>query len=191
MYQTIIDHCRRYVAPTQRDLDLLISKLTEITIAKRELLLAPDTHIREQYFVVKGCLSAFYIDDKGNRHILQFAVENWWVADFDTFYYDAPTKLYLETLEDTTLLAINHNAIEQLFIEAPIFERYFRILLTGSFIANRKRILSSLEKNTKERYLEFCASYPNIENRVPNYQIANYLGVSAESLSRIRRVIKV
>ena len=80
--------------------------------------------------------------------------------------------------------------MEILLAKAPVFERYFRILVTNAFISQRKRILSSLEKSTKERYLEFCETYPNIENRVQNYHIANYLGVSAESLSRIRGKLK-
>ena len=80
--------------------------------------------------------------------------------------------------------------ILKLYKDAPIFERYFRILTTNAFISQRERILSTLEKNTKERYLEFCASYPNIEDRVANYDIANYLGVSPENLSRVRRQLK-
>ncbi len=190
MYQSIIDHCYRYVTPTSKDLDFLISKLSKITVSKKKFLLEPGIHIREQYFVIKGCLRAFYVDDKGNHHTIQFAIEDWWVADFDTFYNDLPSKLYLEALEDSTLLAMSYKDMEQLYKEAPIFERYFRILLTGAFNSHRKRILSSLEKDTKDRYLEFCSSYSNIENRIPNYHIANYLGVSAESLSRIRTALK-
>jgi CRP-like cAMP-binding protein len=140
--------------------------------------------------VVKGCLSAYYLDKKGNKSIVQFAIENWWLGDFDAFYNGVPSKLYIEALEDSTLLAINYNDLQTLFQQSPIFERYFRILVTSAFISLRKRILSSLGKSIKERYLEFCESYPNIEGRVPNYQIASYLGVSPEGLSRARRKMK-
>ena len=86
---------------------------------------------------------------------------------------------------------INFLPLQKIYAEAPIFERYFRLLTTQAFIAQRKRIVSTLEKNTQERYLEFCASYPSIKERVPNYNIANYLGVSPENLSRVRKTLKV
>ena len=101
-----------------------------------------------------------------------------------------PSKLYIEAVEDASLLAMNFNNLNLLFKKAPIFERYFRILVTNAFIAQRKRIMSTLEKSADERYLEFCATYPNIETRVTNYDVANYLGISAESLSRIRTKLK-
>jgi hypothetical protein len=85
---------------------------------------------------------------------------------------------------------INFLRLQKIYAEAPIFERYFRLLTTQAFIAQRKRIVSTLEKNTQERYLEFCASYPSIKERVPNYNIANYLGVSPENLSRVRKTLK-
>ena len=130
------------------------------------------------------------MDDKGNRHIIQFGIENWWIGDFDAFYNQTPSILHIEAIEDSKLLAISYDNLQKIYDEAPIFERYFRILTTKAFIAQRKRILSTLEKNTQERYLEFCVSYPNIEDRVPNYDIANYLGVSPENLSRVRRQLK-
>jgi len=190
MHESIRNHIKEYVNPSENDLLLFASALSEVKVAKRKFLLQPGTHVKHEYFVVQGCLKAFYMDDKGNKHIIQFAIENWWVGDFDAFYNNVASKLYIETIEDATLLAINYQDLQHVFKEAPIFERYFRILVTSAFIAQRKRILSSLEKDTYERYSEFCSAYPNIENRVPNYDIANYLGVSAESISRIRGKMK-
>ncbi|AOW19772.1 Crp/Fnr family transcriptional regulator [Urechidicola croceus] len=190
MHPLITNHVKRYINPSDKDLDLFYSSFNNISIAKGKFLLQPGTHVKHEYFVVKGCLKAYYIDDKGHRHIIQFAIENWWVGDFEAFYNNVPSRLYIETLEDSILLSIHYDKLQELFKVAPIFERYFRLLTTNAFIAQRKRILSSLEKNTKERYVEFCESYPNIEDRVPNYHIANYLGVSAESLSRVRSKLK-
>ncbi|GAA3511200.1 Crp/Fnr family transcriptional regulator [Aquimarina addita] len=190
MYQPIIRHIRQYVHPSEGEIHLFVSKLSKISLARKKFLLQPGAHIKHEYFVIKGCLKAYYLDAKGNRHIIQFAIENWWVGDFDAFYNDVPSKLHIESIESSTLFSISYDDLQELFITAPIFERYFRILVTSAFIAQRKRILSSLEKDTKQRYLEFCKTYPNIEDRVPNYDIANYLGVSAESISRIRRKMK-
>jgi len=183
----LIEHVKQQVDPRTEDLHLFTSKLREVVVAKGKFLLHPDTHVKHEYFVVKGCLSAYYLDKKGNKNIVQFAIENWWLGDFDAFYNGVPSKLYIEALEDSTLLAINYDDLQTLFQQSPIFERYFRILVTSAFISLRKRILSSLGKSVKERYLEFCEKYPNIEGRVPNYQISNYLGASPESLSRARR----
>ncbi|QCE43563.1 Crp/Fnr family transcriptional regulator [Psychroserpens sp. NJDZ02] len=190
MYQSITKHITNHISPSQDDLQLFNSVLTQVSVSKGQYLLKPGTYVKHQYFVVKGCLKAYYIDDKGNNHIIQFAVENWWIGDFEAFFNQTPAKLYIEAIEDAQLLSINYDTLQKIYEQAPIYERYFRLLLTSAFIGQSKRILSSQEKNTKERYLEFCASYPLIEDRVPNYDIANYLGVTPENLSRVRRLIK-
>jgi CRP-like cAMP-binding protein len=190
MHACITKHIKQHVHPSEKDLELLYSALTEISVAKGKFLLMPGTHVKHEYFVINGCLKAYYLDKKGNKLVIQFAIENWWVGDFEAFYNHVPSRLYIEAIEDSQLLSINYDALQQLYKDAPIFERYFRILTTNAFVSQRERILSTLEKNTKERYLEFCASYPNIEDRVANYDIANYLGVSPENLSRVRRQLK-
>lgn len=190
MHASITKHIQHHVQASERDLQLLHSALTEISVAKGKFLILPGTHAKHEYFVIKGCLKAYYLDKKGNKHVIQFAIENWWIGDFEAFYNHVPSRLYIEAIEDSQLLSINYDVLQQLYKDAPIFERYFRILTTSAFISQRQRILSTLEKNTKERYLEFCASYPNIEDRVANYDIANYLGVTPENLSRVRRQLK-
>ncbi len=190
MHPSISKHIKQYVDPSVLDLQRFNAALNEIAVAKGKFLLRPGTHVKHEYFVVKGCLKAYYIDDKGSNHIIQFAVEDWWIGDFDAFYNHNPSRLFIEAIEDAKLLSINYDRLQNIYKEAPIFERYFRILITHSFISQRERILSSLQKNNQERYIEFCTSYPNIENRVPNYDIANYLGISPENLSRVRRKLK-
>lgn len=190
MHSSIKEHIQNIISPSKDDLDLFINQLAQVSIAKGDYLLKSGERVRDEYFVVKGCLKAYYMDSKGNRHISQFAVENWWVGDFDAFYNEVPSTLYIEATEDSQLLAIDRTSLNQVFEKAPIFERYFRILVTEAFISQRKRILSAQEKNTQQRYVQFCTSYSNIENRVTNYDIANYLGVTAESLSRVRKKLK-
>ena len=190
VYQSIAKHINTHINPTENDMRKINAILNEVSVSKGQFLLKPGTAVKNEYFVVKGCLKAYYIDDRGNRHIIQFAVENWWIGDFEAFYNQAPAKLYIEAIEDAQLLSINYDSLQDLYKEAPIFERYFRILITKAFISQSKRILSTQEKNTQQRYLEFCHSYPLIEDRVPNYDIANYLGVTPENLSRVRRQLK-
>ena len=177
----------KYSSLSKEETETLLSLLSVVEVSKRKRLVEPGSYIQNEYFVIKGCLKGYYLDDNGDKHIIQFAIENWWIGDFDAFYNQVPSKLHVEAIEDSTLLAITFDDLQQLFKSIPKFERYFRILVTGAFISLRGRILSTLQKSTKERYLEFCKTYPNIEQRVANYDIANYLGVSAQSLSRIRR----
>jgi CRP/FNR family transcriptional regulator len=191
MYASIDNHIKNKINPAGKDLLIFHTALNELTLSKGQFLLKPGTHVKHEYFVVKGCLKAYYMDYKGNKCIIQFAIENWWVGDFDAFYNQVPSNLYIEAVEDSQLLSIHFKQLEKIYEEAPIFERYFRLLTTQAFISQRKRILSAIEKNTKERYLEFCASYPSIKERVPNYNIANYLGVSPENLSRVRKMLKL
>tara|TARA_R110002051_G_scaffold319948_1_gene404608 strand:- start:1095 stop:1709 length:615 start_codon:yes stop_codon:yes gene_type:complete len=187
MYDAIIAHVQKYITLSKKEQDEFLAILSVVDIQKRKKLVEPGSYIKHEYFVVKGCLKGYYLDDNGDKHIIQFAIENWWIGDFDAFYNQSPSKLHIEAIEDSTLLAITYDDLQQLFESIPKFERYFRILVTGAFISLRGRILSTLQKSTKERYLDFCKTYPNIEQRVANYDIANYLGVSAQSLSRIRR----
>ena len=189
-FPELATHIKNHIKVNAHEIEVFFKFLSEVSVSEKSYLITPNTQIRHSFFVIKGCLKSYYTDNKGDKHVMQFAIENWWISDFEAFYQNEPTKLTIEAVEPSSLLAISKENLEALLLEAPIFERYFRILLTNAFIAQRKRVLSSLEKNTKERYLEFCDSYPNIENRVQNYHIANYLGVSAESLSRIRGSLK-
>ncbi len=187
MINEILAHVENYISLNQEEEEFFTSLLTKLEINKKTWLVRPGARIEHEYFVVRGCLKAYYLDESGDKHIIQFAIENWWVGDFDAFYNKVDSRLYIEALEDSTLLAISYDDLQQLFERVPKFERYFRLLITNAFISLRGRVLSSLEKTLKERYLEFCRVYPNIEKRVANYHIANYLGASPESLSRIRR----
>ena len=187
---TLLKHISKYIQLTPSEQTEFLSILTETLIEKKSYLIEPNIKVDQLYYVIQGCLKAYYLDEQGNKHILQFAVEDWWITDFNALYNGVSAQLYIEAIEDCHLLGIKSDVFEDLFLRIPKFERFFRILYTKAFIALRKRVMSTLQKSNTERYLEFCASYPNIEERVTNYHIANYLGIAAESLSRIRRELK-
>lgn len=189
MFEQIISHLERDIHLDEPEKEEFLSLLVERKISKKDHLIIPGQNVQYEYFVVKGCLEAYYLDKKGNKHILQFAIEEWWISDFEAFFKEEPASLYIEALEDSILLGIKKEILEPLYTRIPKFERFFRIKTTNAFVALRSRILSSLQKDARERYLEFCATYPSIEQRVPNYHIANYLGITPESLSRIRKAL--
>tara|TARA_R100000935_G_C2811572_1_gene155218 strand:- start:339 stop:926 length:588 start_codon:yes stop_codon:yes gene_type:complete len=185
----ILNHLKKVISLSESEEQEFTSILEEIKVSKKNFIIKPGDLVNSEYYVVSGCLEAYYLDETGDKHIIQFAVEDWWISDFEAFFNKVPAKLYLETIEDVTLLAINRDALEILYSRIPQFERFFRIKTTNAFVSLRKRILSTLQKSGKERYLEFCETYPKIEQRVPNYHIANYLGLKPESLSRIRKEV--
>lgn len=187
MYKGILQHVAKDINLTSFEKEEFTSLLSQKKISKGEFLIAPGRTATSEFYVVKGCLKAFYRDEAAADHIIQFAIEDWWISDFESFFSGNPAQLHVEAIEDSILLGLEKSALEELFQRIPKFERFFRIKTTNAFVALRARILSTLQKTGKERYLEFCETYPKIEKRVPNYQIANYLGLKPESLSRIRR----
>lgn len=189
IYTSILNHLNKVITLSESEQLEFTSILEEIKISKKNFIIEPGDLVDSEYYVVSGCLEAYYLDETGDKHIIQFAVEDWWISDFEAFFNKVPAKLYLETIENSTLLAINRDALEILYTRIPQFERFFRIKTTNAFVSLRTRILSTLQKSGKERYLEFCETYPKIEQRVPNYHIANYLGLKPESLSRIRKEV--
>jgi len=187
MHEEILKHVTSQINLSKDEEREFLGILTEKNISKKDFLIEPGQKVDCEYYVVKGCLKAYYLDEQGGMHIIQFAVEDWWISDFEAFFANEPAQLYVEAIEDSVLLGIQKDTLETLYSRIPKFERFFRIKTTNAFVALRSRILSSLQKSNKERYLEFCQTYPEIEKRVPNYHIANYLGIKPESLSRLRK----
>ena len=135
----------------------------------------------------RGVWELNFISDKDKEYTVQFAVEDWWASDYIAYYSGEKSNLNVECIEDSELLSINKEALELLLKKIPVLECFFRRQLENAFVAFQKRILSNLHQTAEERYRAFLANYPNIEQRVKNYQIASYLGITPESLSRIRK----
>jgi len=139
-------------------------------------------------FVEKGLLRSYTISDKGTEHITQFAFEGWWIADQLSFLTGEPSVYNIDALEDTELLLLTKQAEEQMLEKIPKFERYFRILLQNNLIATQKRLASSLSHTAEERYSELIKVCPaTLPHRIPQHMLASFLGITPETLSRIRR----
>ena len=137
-------------------------------------------------FVVRGCLRMYKIDDKGNMHILQFTAENRWLTDLGSFYGNKVSKLNVDAIEDTMILQISYANLIALYKQAPKFDRIFRVMIENSFIVLQERLLQNISSTAEERYLSFMHMYSHLSNRLPQTQIAAFLGISPEFLSRIR-----
>lgn len=139
------------------------------------------------YFVQEGILRVFYIDDKGKEHLLQFAPEGWFAADHESKYFRKASTYYIQALENTTVYQLNDDFFEQLSFKNSVFIQFNEKLLHNHIHHLQKRIIQLIANTAEERYVEFTKTYPDILMRVPQIMIASYLGITPESLSRIRK----
>ena len=138
-------------------------------------------------FVNKGCLRAYTVDEQGQEHIAMFGIEGWWISDMYSFLTNTPATQNIDALEDSEVLSIEKSDLEKLYDHVPKFNRFFLKLLQNAFVAHQRRILAANSQTAEEQYLDFITRYPSLEQRVPQHQIASYLGMSPETISRIRR----
>lgn len=156
-------------------------------LRKRQYLLQEGDVCKYVAFVEKGMLRSYTVDEKGVEHIIQFAFEGWWIGDQYSFLTGEPSQYNIDALEDCELLLLSRPAEEQLMEQVPKMERYFRMLLQNSLIATQRRLIGSLSHPAEKRYTELIQSCPTIPQRVPQHMMASFLGITPETLSRIRK----
>jgi CRP-like cAMP-binding protein len=166
---------------------LISEKFKKLAIKKGSLLLTVGQKVTNNYYVESGCLRTFFLDDSGKEHTLQFAIHDWWISDYTAFFSEENATLNIEILQDSVLYQVSKTDIDDLYAVFASLETFFRKKMERAFASFQKRILSNLSQTASERYLDFVENYPNIEQQVKNYHIASYLGITTESLSRIRK----
>lgn len=172
---------------TKQDDATISSFFKVIKVQKGVVLIKPEDIVNDIFFISSGCLRAFYIDRNGKEHTIQFGIKDWWISDFTAFFSGAKAIMYIEVLKDAILYKITSEDRETLHLQFPEIHTFIRKKLESAFAAFQKRILSSLSETATERYINFIKTYPNIEKSIKNYHIASYLGITTESLSRIRK----
>jgi CRP-like cAMP-binding protein len=189
-YQQINKSISRYVSFDTEELKTFNSLLEYKKVPKKTIMLHEGEMCNFEAFVIKGCIRKYYIDPNGFEVILQFAIEDAWVSDISfSIYEDKPSKVFIETLEDSEFLFFTPEAKEELFERAPRFERAFRILLQRHLSATQNRLFNTISKTALDKYIEFLELYPTLPQRVAQHYIASYLGISAEFLSKTRAKI--
>ena len=187
MFSEIDQHISRCAAVSADELSIFNSRLKPLFVKKKTLLLRQGEVCRFEAYIVKGCVKKYYIDENGDQVILQFAVEDWWISDIGSFSEQRPSNLFIEAFEDTELLTIDFDSKQKLFTEIPNLERVFRIMVQRAYSVLESRFYATVSHSAESRYLEFLSKYPTIPQRVPQQQIASYLGITPESLSRIKK----
>ena len=173
--------------------DGMFDKLRELSFEKsfdkKHLLAEAGTACNYQYFIHQGSCYSYYINEKGDKIAIQFAVENYWITDAASYFTGKPAVFNIETLEPTRAVMLNRQNLDLLCEAYPLYDRFFRILIQNSLATLHYRIAKTNSETAEHRYLEFSRLFPHFVQRIPQYLIASYLGVAPQSLSRIRKEI--
>ncbi|MDX2046862.1 MAG: Crp/Fnr family transcriptional regulator [Chitinophagaceae bacterium] len=187
MFGPIHKNISKYIQLTENEFEYFSSLVKPRRLRKKQFILEEGEICNHECFVNSGCLRQYYLDEKGQEHIIQFAIADWWISDQYSFLTGLPSGNFIDALETTEVLMISKPDLEKLYNTIPKFERFFRIAFQNSYVALQRRILSGLTQTAVERYLDFSKRHPDIEQKVPQHQVASYLGITPESLSRIRK----
>jgi CRP/FNR family transcriptional regulator, anaerobic regulatory protein len=166
-----------------------VSLITQKHLKRNEFLLRHGEVNKHIAFVVKGCLRQYTVDAKGKEHIVQFAPENWWISDIESFTTGRPSTYFIDAIEESDVLLIDNTSRERLMEEVPSVALFFQKLISNRQAVTQKRIAISMSAGAEERYLNFIETYRSLALRIPQHMIASYLGITPESLSRIRKQV--
>lgn len=190
MSSNFIRHINKYVTLTGEDELLLLNYAKPLQVEKKHYLLKEGRICKDLYFVEKGCLRMFFISDKGTEQITQFAIENWWLADYMSYDRQVPSQFYIQAVENSELYIIDHASQDILLKQLPQMERYFRLILQKAYAAAQMRIKYVYDLSKEERYQQFVTLFPGFAQRIPQYMMASYLGLTPEYLSEIRKKVR-
>lgn len=184
--QKIIEHLRKFVNVSDDEANHFGDAFKKVQVKKRQFIVQPNSIVRHKNYVVEGAFRAYVIDDKGHDHTIAFAIEDWWISDYNSYVLQKPATMFVIALEDSLILQIDHEKDQELKQANHKFETFFRIRAERAASFMQQRIISNLTETAEGRYLRFIEKYPSIVARVPQYALASYLGMTTEFLSRIR-----
>ncbi len=187
MHDTLKAHIRRWVDLDEAEFEAMSHYFEEVTVKKKQNLLTEGKTCEDSYFIVKGLLRLFFINNKGTEQTTQFAMENWWMADYHSLSTQKPSEFYIQAVEPTTLLRLSYKAQEQMLAGFPKMEKYFRLLHQRVHAASQLRMKLYHDFSREELYHDFNRRNPEFVQRIPQYLMASYLGFTPEYLSEIRK----
>lgn len=185
--QALVDHFQQYIPLNEEEKKLLESRIMTKKIKRRQMILQEGFVCKHYTFVVEGCFKLYGMDDKGYEHNIQFAAEGDWIADIGSFHSQKPSHLFIEAIEPSEIIQIEQQDLYFLYINIPKLDRIFKVIIENKFVELQNRVLQTFSSTAQERYLSFLEQYPRLSNRIPNTQIASYLGITPEFLSKIRK----
>jgi CRP-like cAMP-binding protein len=187
MFEVFFTHVNDKVSLTPGEKEIIKSFFSPKKLRKKQYLLQEGDVCRNLAFVEKGLLRSYNVDEKGSEHMIQFAWEGWWIADTYSFLSAEPSAYNIDAIEDAELLLISLVHFEEMMIKVPKMERYFRILFQNNIISKERRLISSISYSAEEKFKKLVDTNPQLIQRIPQNLIASYLGITPETLSRIRK----
>ncbi len=185
--QALISFFNRYLPLNEKETALILDRVSHRNIKRRQMILQEGFVCKHYFFVIKGCFKMYGVDSKGNEHNIQFAAEGDWIMDIGSFHTQKPSQLFIEAVEPAEIIQIEQQDLYFLYINIPKLDRIFKVIVENKFVELQKRVLQNFSSTAEERYLDFIERYSDLAARLPNTQIASYLGITPEFLSKIRK----
>lgn len=182
----IIEYINRTVSLTNEEADIFSAAFREVKIKKRQFIVQPNFVVKNRNYVVEGAFRAYVVDESGQDNTIAFAIEDWWITDYNSYILQKPATMFVVALENSIILEISYEKEQILKQQNHKFETFFRIRAERTAAFMQQRIISNLTLSAEERFENFMNKYPQIVQRVPQYALASYLGMTTEFLSRIR-----
>lgn len=185
-HSLLIASIEKHLSLNNQEQHRILLAFTSQHIKKKDFFLRAGEVCKQVAFVLQGCLRSYAVDEQGMEHNLQFAPEGWWITDMNSIIHGTAARLNIDAIEDTQALLLSRDQQEGLLKEVPKLERFFRIISEKSMAGSHKRLIDQVSVNAQTRYLNFCEQYPGLIQRLPQKQIASYIGVTPEFLSKIK-----
>jgi len=185
-FAALITHINKFVPLTAEDIPTVTAALRYKKVKKKEWLLREQQVCTANYFVLHGCLRMYFIREDGVEQITQFAIENWWLTDFQSLDWRQPSRFNIQAIEATELAILDRDAFTNLCDRLPLVDRYFRLVVQRAFAATQQNLFYIHSSTGEERYRHFATSFPEFVQRIPQYMVASYLGFTPEFVSKIR-----
>lgn len=186
-YELLLNHFKKDVELNPKEENLIKEYFALREFKKTDIILSAGDVSSHMRFVVEGCLKSYYLNEDGKEHIVHFGIEGWWINDLYSYFTATPSTQYIQAIENGIFLQAPKEKLDELFDSSHSIERFFRLKFQNAYVAFIDRTVNSLSKTAEVRYAEFCEKYPEIEQRVPQYALASYLGITPEFLSVLRK----
>lgn len=187
MHETLIRNIEEIVPLKKEDILLIQHAFKPVHLKKKQFLLQKGESSNHMRFIAEGCLKLYRIDDSGKEHILQFGIKGWWVNDLYAYLTQEPATFFMQAITDSIVLQVHRDQLNKLYDKIHMMDRFFRIKTQHGYVALQERTVNSMSQTAEERYFEFVKRYRVMEQQIPQYMIASYLGITPEHLSTLRK----
>lgn len=186
MNEKLVAYIKKTITLTDDEAAQFASSFKQVKIQKRQFIVQPNFTAKHRYYVWQGAFRAYVVADEGQDHTITFAIDDWWITDYNSYIFQQPATMFVVALEDSVVLQLDYEKEQELKQQNHKFETFFRIVAERGLASQQRRIISNLTQTAEERYEHFVKKYPQIVQRVPQYALASYLGMTTEYLSKLR-----